>query len=83
MPLSSIQVCSPLGNFTSTLIKKTLPADNREISLVFLGSYAHAYTPLSQRHILIVSQWVCHFEDEMTRDRSPRVKTSGLTQPLT
>ena len=35
MPLSSIQVCFPLGKFTSTLIKKTLPADNTEISLVF------------------------------------------------
>ena len=37
MPLSSIQVCSPLGKFTSTLIKKTLPADYREISLVFFS----------------------------------------------
>ena len=36
------------------------------------------YRPLSQRQILIVCQWVCHFEDEMTRDRSPRVKIVWL-----
>ena len=40
-----------------------------------LESYVHAYRPLSQRQILIVSQFFSHFEDEMTRDRSPRVLT--------
>ena len=43
----------------------------------FLGLMLCIQT-LSQRQILFVSQCVCqcvcHFEDEMTRDRSPRVQ---------
>ena len=42
---------------------------NCRVPVNFWGlQYAHAYRPLSQRQILIVSQWVCHFEDEMKRD---------------
>ena len=42
-----------------------------------IGVLCFAYRPLSQRQILFVSQCVsvseCPFEDEMTRDISPRI----------
>ena len=44
---------------------------------VVFGVLCFAYRPLSQRQILFVSQCVsvseCPFEDEMTRDISPRI----------
>ena len=41
---------------------------SRHVEL-FLGSYGHAYSPLSQEQILSVSVSVCHFEDKISRDR--------------
>ena len=41
-------------------------------SVTILGVLCSAYRLLSQRQILFVSVSVCHFEDGMTHDRSPR-----------
>ena len=39
---------------------------------IIFGSYALHTDPKSEANL--VCQSVCHFEDEMTRDRSPRVQ---------